>query len=153
MGGIVLPGQWIDLQCIEKSLHLGGIALQRTKAPEDVRGRRIDDIVALGVVDLLARTDQQILSALALVWSGLAHIDDGPLPHVIDEAGDGALRHVHDDRTRLGKIEEADDVGRRCICRKDATLAYEVVVNDDIARLGAEDVLMSLLPVGHANDR
>ena len=75
------------------------------------------------------------------------------MPHVIDEASDFALWHVDDNRSRLGQIEEADDVGRSCIGRQDAALANEVVVDDDIARLGTEDFLISLLPVGHANDR
>ena len=75
------------------------------------------------------------------------------LPHVVNKPGDRALRHFDDNRASLGEIKETDDIRRRRICGQDAALADKVVVDNDVADLGAKSRLVRLLPIGYPDDR
>src|SRR5271165_3486645 len=76
------------------------------------RGRASDDVTLRSSRHFLARTEQQILTALSRVRPGQTHVRHGSLPEVVHHARCLAYRHFYHVGTVLPKIEPREGV--RC---------------------------------------
>jgi hypothetical protein len=109
-----------------------------------------DDIPAC-VVDLLTGTQEQVLAARAHVGAGQSQVGDRPLPEVEDGAGDLSGRDVDDQGAGPRQVREAEEVRRGRVGREQAELVSVAHVEDQVAVLGAEDLLVLFLPLSEAD--
>ena len=114
-------------------------------------GPRLDHVVAVRHVALVARGQHQVLAALALVGSGGAHVGDVAEVHVVEDA-----EHVGGDLDHGGsvllEIEKAPGVERGVVPGQHQRLGIAHLLGDhDLVGLGVADVALSLADVVHGD--
>ena len=113
------------------------------KVPHAVR-LRLDDIVPVGHVAVIARREHEVLAALAVVRAGGAHVAHVAEVHVIEDA-EHVGWDVDDGRTILFEVEESPRVQRGVVPGEDEWLGVAELFRDqDLVALRQAQVPMTL---------
>ena len=129
-------GQRVDPEALGPHLasRVGLAVLQ--KAPQrkhvDHRGRPRHE-VPLGDLALVGLGHDQVLAALAAVGPRRTHVDHESEERVVDRAGSGPRRNLHDDRPVLADVEHADRVARVGVSgQEEAVGIHQVAEEQDL---------------------
>ena len=123
----------VDTMLAQRRLGLDRVRRETARTEPDLVGLGARDEVARRVQVFTARRQDQVLAALPLVGTGLAHVDDGPLPDVIHATGGRARGHFDHERTLRREVPEGEGVDRGEVRRQHARLVLEGLVHHDLA--------------------
>ena len=140
-GGSAALRERIDLDLLHERHGLVGLSVHLEAAQEvtDAVGRRLDDEVTLRHLARVARREEEVLAALALVRSERTDVHEEPLQRV-HRGAEHLRRRFHDGRAVALQIEEAHPVHRLGVRREHERLGvHECFPDDDlVGPLGSE---------------
>ena len=117
----------------QRRLGLDRVRRETARTEPDLIGLGARDEVARRTQVFSARRQDQVLAALPLVGTGLAHVDDRPLPDVIHAPGGRARGHFNHERPLRREVPEGEGVDRGEVRRQHARLVLEGLVHHDLA--------------------
>ena len=128
----------VDAVLAQRRLGLDRIGREAARTEPDLVGLGARNEVARRVQVFSARRQDQVLAALPLVGTGLAHVDDGPLPDVIHAPGGRARGNFDHERPLRREVPEGEGVDRGEVRRQHARLVLQGLVHHHLAVARAE---------------
>ncbi|MNF79368.1 hypothetical protein D3C84_615800 [compost metagenome] len=148
LGRLDAFGVRVHLELLDQCLAFGRVRVEHTETCQHVHGFRLGQVIFTGIGRRLgARWQYQVLAALAFVRTGLAHVDDRPLPEITNTARSRAGWQFDHQRPGFVEVDEAEDVWRGGIGGDHAELVFVTVEHHQVAAAGAQLVAELFLPL------